>query len=57
MPINQTRFRSLMKQHEKAIIVDALQQHDGHQIKAALWLDIHPESLRRKIVEHGLRDR
>lgn len=56
MPINQSRFRSLMKLHEKAIIADALLQHDGHQIKAALWLDIHPESLRRKIVEHGLRD-
>lgn len=55
MPTTQSRFRSLMKLHEKTIIEDALRQHEGHPLKTALWLDVHPESLRRKMVEHGLR--
>lgn len=43
-----------MQQHEKAIIEDALRQNDGHPIKAAMWLEIHPESVRRKMVAYGL---
>ncbi len=54
MSFSQSRFRSLMKLHKKAIIKDALRQHEGHLQRAALWLGIHPESLRRKLVEHGL---
>lgn len=54
MSLPKSRFRALMQQHEKAIIEDALRQHDGHHIKAAVWLEIHPESVRRKMVRYGL---
>lgn len=54
MATPKSRFRALMQQHEKTIIEDALRQHDGHPIKAAVWLEIHPESVRRKTVAYGL---
>ena len=54
MSLPKSRFRALMMQHEKAIIEDALRLYDGHHIKAAVWLEIHPESVRRKMVRYGL---
>lgn len=54
MKLPKSRFRALMRQHEQAIIEDALRLYDGHPIKAAVWLEIHPESVRRKMVAFGL---
>lgn len=54
MSFLKSRFRSLMKQHEKIVVEDALQQNGNHFLATALWLGIHPESLRKKMVEHRL---
>ena len=41
---------------EKPLLEAVLKQAGGNQSKAADWLGIHRNSLRRKLVQHGLTE-
>ena len=41
---------------EKPLLDVVLQKAEGNQSKAAEWLGIHRNSLRRKLVQHGLTE-
>jgi Fis family transcriptional regulator, factor for inversion stimulation protein len=41
---------------EKPLLEAVLRQAGGNQSKAADWLGIHRNSLRRKMVQHGLTE-
>lgn len=47
-------YRTVMAQVERPLIVLALQRTGGNQIQAAQLLGINRNTLRKKIVEHGI---
>ncbi|GAB4118820.1 MAG: Fis family transcriptional regulator [Rubrivivax sp.] len=46
----------VMDAAEKPLLEAVLKQAGGNQSKAADWLGIHRNSLRRKLVQHGLTE-
>ncbi len=41
---------------EKPLLTVVMQQAEGNQSKAAEWLGINRNTLRRKLLQHGLTD-
>lgn len=41
---------------EKPLLEDVLKRTDGNQSKAAQWLGLNRNTLRKKMLEHGLAD-